>query len=145
MSEEKTVSKPMQFWNKTLRAVKGDSTQQLVEEFTSEMTLVAEGLVDDQARLRKAVEDLTLESDRGTQKVRSEIEALETTIEEHQRDVDRRLTELGRRLDAIEAHQKHEPAKKEKNYRDKLIPQLTWLAAIVGGSLVLIKLLDLFR
>ena len=42
MTEEKT-GKPS-LWNQALKVVKGDSTTELVEQFTQEMTLVAEGL-----------------------------------------------------------------------------------------------------
>lgn len=51
--DEKMPSKPRQLWSQALRAVKGDQTQTLVEQFTSEMTLVAEGLVEDQAGLHR--------------------------------------------------------------------------------------------
>ena len=53
MSEDKNVSKPRQLWDSAVKAVKGGSTEQLVETFTSEMTLVAEGLCEDQNNLRK--------------------------------------------------------------------------------------------
>ena len=42
MSEEKTVSKPRQLWDSAVKAVKGGGTEQLIETFTAEMTLVAE-------------------------------------------------------------------------------------------------------
>ena len=54
MAEEQ--KKPRTLWESALKVVKGDSTEQLVEQFTAEMTLVAEGLYDDQARLKREVE-----------------------------------------------------------------------------------------
>lgn len=146
MTEEKTVSKPKQLWNNALRAVKGDNTNQLVEDFTSEMTLVAEGLCEDQARLRKAVEDLTLESDRGIQRTRSEVQALETTIQETQRDLDRRMDELSRRMDAFESREKALAARKpEKRVLNGLLPQITLIVGILCGSWVLVTILNLFK
>ena len=52
MSEEKTVSKPRQLWDSAVKAVKGGGTEQLIETFTAERTLVAEGLCEDQTNLR---------------------------------------------------------------------------------------------
>lgn len=140
MSEEKTVSRPMQLWNSALKAVKGDSTAQLVEQFTSEMTLVAEGLCEDQARLRQQVESIRREDDRHVQRLTSEIEALETTIRENQRETDRRLEDLSRRLSQIEE------GRRSKKSRDVgLVQQLTVLACIVCGSWILVTVLNLLR
>ena len=147
MSEEKTVSKPRSQWNSALKVVKGDDTNQLVEAFTSEMTLVAEGLCEDQARLRKAVDELAAEGDRVSQRTKSEVEALETTIQETQRDLDRRLDELTRRIDAMETREKAAKAapKKKALMPEGLIPQLTLLVSIVAGAWVLVTILNLFK
>lgn len=140
MSEEKNVSKPLQLWNSALKAVKGETTGQLVEQFTSEMTLVAEGLCEDQARLRQSVEELRREEDRSAQRLMSEIQALETAIRENQRDTDRRLDDMHRRLEAIESRQN---SRSRKNMG--MIQQLTVLAIIVCGSWIVVTVLNLFR
>ena len=62
LTEEK-MNKPS-IWNQALKAVKGDSMNEMVEQFTQEMTLVAEGLCEDQARLRRAVDGLLKEAQR---------------------------------------------------------------------------------
>lgn len=144
MDNEKTA-KPMQFWNNALRAVKGDSTHQLVEQFTSEMTLVAEGLCEDQARLRKQVEDLALEGDRANQRAFTQLQALETAMDEHQRDTDRRLSELSRRLDAIDNRIKSTPREKKNWLSGGLMQQLILLVSIPSLAWVLVSLLQLFR
>ena len=147
MSEEKTVSKPKSLWSSALKVVKGDDTNQLVEAFTAEMTLVAEGLCEDQARLRKAVDELAAEGDRVSQRTKSEVEALETTIQENQRDLDRRLDELSRRIDAMETREKavKNAPKKKSLMPEGLIPQLTVLASIIAGAWVLVTILNLFK
>lgn len=145
MSEEKTASKPMQLWNNALKAVKGDTTGQLVEQFTSEMTLVAEGLCEDQARLRKAVDDLRRDQDQAIQRVYSEQEAIDSTIQENQRDLDHRLDELTHRIAALEAKQQQkakEPVKRDKN---GTLQQLTILASIIAGAWIIVTLLNLFK
>jgi len=140
MSEEKNISKPLQLWNQAVKAVKGDTAGQMVEEFTAEMTLVAEGLCEDQARLRKAVEDLRREQERSGQSASSEIAALENTLREHQRDTDRRLEDLSRRLAAMEGKQK-----KKESAKPSWMNQAIVLASIVCGSWILVTILQLFR
>lgn len=141
MNEQKSAAKPLQLWNNALKAVKGENTNALVEQFTSEMTLVAEGLCEDQARLRHAVEDLRRESDAVSQSIRSEQMALESTIRENQRDIDKKLDELSRRLAALEKKQES-PTRKKKDVN--LMGQATILAGIVCGTWLLTTILNLF-
>lgn len=145
MTEEKTASKPRQLWNSALRVVKGDSTAKLVEDFTAEMTLVAEGLVDDQARLRNEMDDLRRAQERDLQRVETNIEALNTTIRENQRDTDAKLDELSKRLDGIQAQLKSKEQHRQKSEKQDLITRVTILAAVICGAWVLVTLLQLFR
>lgn len=140
MTEEKNVSKPMQLWNNALKAVKGDNTAQLVEEFTAEMTLVAEGLCEDQARLRQGVEELRREDDRLAQKMNSELQAMESAIRDHQRDTDRRMDELQHRLEALEGK-----AVSRRSRQSSLIQQATVLVAIVCFTWLVVTILKFFQ
>lgn len=140
MSEEKTVSKPKQLWSSALKAVKGDSTQQLVEDFTAEMTLVAEGLCEDQSRLRQSVEDVRREQDRSAQHVDSELHALECAIQEGQRETERRLDELSRCLSALE---NKTPQKRTK--QAGIMQQATVLVAMVCITVLIVAVLKLFQ
>ena len=98
MEEEKTLTEKQQkkptLWDGALKMVKGENTNQLIEQFTAEMTLVAEGLCEDQTKLRREVDDLTTQEDRRIQKLESRIELLETSLEEERKAHDRDLTEL---------------------------------------------------
>ena len=147
MSEEqKTPSKPRQLWNSAVKAVKGESTEQLVEQFTAEMTLVAEGLCDDQGRLRKEVTALRTDYDRLEQRLQSEQQAQESTLMETQRDIDRRLDEVTRRLAALEKAQSARQQKEAKGKRPQnLISQLTVLVGIIAGAWVLVTVLNLLK
>lgn len=138
---EKNAFKPGQLWNQALKAVKGENTAQLVEEFTSEMTLVAEGLCEDQSRIRRDAEDLRRELDQRTQALGSDQDALETMLREQQRDMDRRLDDLTRRLNALESASTR---KKGKGDKASLMQNLILLAGIVCGSWVLVTVLNLF-
>lgn len=147
MSEEqKTPSKPRQLWNSAVKAVKGESTEQLVEQFTAEMTLVAEGLCDDQGRLRKEVTALRTDYDRLEQRLQSEQQAQESTLMETQRDIDHRLDEVTRRLAALEKAQSARQQKEAKGKRPQnLISQLTVLAGIIAGAWILVTVLNLLK
>lgn len=140
MAEEKTGKGPVKLWNQTLRAVKGEKND-LVEEFTAEMTMVAEGLVEDQARLRQAVDDLQRSRDREAQSFSSELEALGNELREQQRETDRRLSELTRRLDGMEKQKSKGRGPFPAAWMDKLLI----LAGVVCGSWVLVSIINLFR
>lgn len=147
MTEEKNVSKPMQLWNSAVKVVKGENTAQLVEQFTAEMTLVAEGLCEDQAKLRRAAEELRTAQEQSEQRLDSRMEALDTALRENQRETDRRLDEMARRLNALESRQAAKEARgRESKRRDAgLIRQLTVLVSIVAGAWVLVTILNLFK
>ena len=132
---------PVKLWNQAVKAVKGENAGQLVEEFTAEMTLVAEGLVEDQARLRKTVEELQRSRDREDQAFSSALEALENDLREQQKETDRKLNELSRRLDAMDKQRSKGRGKIPAAWMDKLLI----LAGIVCGSWVLVSVINLFR
>lgn len=141
ITEEKT-NKPS-LWNQALKVVKGDSTTELVEQFTQEMTLVAEGLCEDQARLRRAVDGLIKEGEGQRAKSEQDYQDVLRQLDAHQKDMKQKLDELSRRVSALE-----KPAVKEKKGKLRLggdlIGRLTILASIVCGSWIIVTLLKLF-
>lgn len=145
MSEEKNVSKPRQLWNSAVKAVKGGSSEQLIETFTSEMTLVAEGLCEDQQALRKELAQVRETAEKLDQRMANEQEVLDTTLRENQKELDRRLDELTHRIAALEmkaSRQEKAPAKtKEKNW----LSQATLLASIIAGAWIIVTVLNLFK
>ena len=140
LTEEK--QKPS-LWNQALKVVKGDSTTELVEQFTQEMTLVAEGLCEDQARLRRAVDGLIKEGEGQRVKSEQDYQDVLRQLDAHQKDMKQKLDELSRRVSALE-----KPAAKEKKGKLRLggdlIGRLTILASIVCGSWIIVTLLKLF-
>lgn len=145
MPEEKNVSKPRQLWNSAVKAVKGGSSEQLIETFTSEMTLVAEGLCEDQQALRKELAQVRETAEKLDQRMENEQEVLDTTLRENQKELDRRLDELTHRIAALEmkaSRQEKAPAKtKEKNW----LSQATLLASIIAGAWIIVTVLNLFK
>ena len=67
----------------------------------------------------------------------------EMTLRENQKEIDRRLDELTRRMNTLEAKAAKQDGKlkREKN----LISQLTLLAGIIAGAWVIVTVLNLFQ
>lgn len=111
----------------------------VIEEFTSEMTLVAEGLSEDQDRLSKQ-NDL--------------LNAQQTAFEEetlrrfHDLSVD--MSELNERMDALQEKMNKMQKLQEKKQKKAeglsgLIRQATLLAAIVCGAWIITTLINFFK
>ena len=146
MEEEKTLTeKPKKtLWDGALKMVKGENTNQLIEQFTAEMTLVAEGLCEDQSKLRREVDDMMTQEDRRIQKLESRIDLLETTLEEERKAHDRDLTELRSRLSPLEKQAAKAPAK-EKKKAGSIIRDLTWLIGIAAAAWVIVTIINAIK
>lgn len=149
LAEKKPVAvqeKPKKFWDGALKMVRGESTTQLIENFTAEMTLVAEGLCEDQGNLRRDVDKMVTEEDRRIQAIQTRVEAAETSLEEERRAHDRDLTELRNRLAALEKQAANKPAVagKEKNRKGTIIRDLTVLIAIAAGAWIIVTVINKF-
>ena len=110
------------------------------------MTLVAEGLFEDQAGLHRQMDDVLKEQDRQAQDTASQIAVLEQQMEENQREYDRNLTELRTRLASLEK----KAEENEKNARNKkrsmkdepsFMTRLITLVVVVCVTAVLVTLL----
>jgi len=139
VTEEKTPGKPRRMLQSALKVVKGDSTTALVERFTSEMTLVAEGLAEDQARLHDDISRIENEHDRSRQKLTTDQESIMTELRETQTDIDDRLKDLTRRLDAVERALAAKAKKKE--HKLSFVQQLTIPIALVCITLIILAIL----
>ena len=148
MDEEKTLTaektKKPTLWDGALKMVKGENTNQLIEQFTAEMTLVAEGLCEDQTKLRREVDGLMTQEDKRIQKLESRISLLETSLEEEKKAHDKALTELRSRLSPLEKQAAKTPPK-EKKRSGTIIRDLTWLVGIAAGAWIIVTILNLFK
>ena len=142
MLTEEKIAKPS-LWNQALKVVKGDSLNDMVEQFTQEMTLVAEGLCEDQARLRKAVDGLIREADGQRAKSEQDYQELLRQLSNSQKETQARLDELSRRISVLE-----KPAPKVQkgifNLGTDVISRVTLLAGIVCGTWLIVTILKLF-
>ena len=143
MSEEKTLTeKPKKtLWDGALKMVKGENTNQLIEQFTAEMTLVAEGLCEDQTKLRREVDNMTTQQDRRIQKLESRIDLLETSLDEERKAHDKDVTELRNRLSTLEKQAAKAPSK-EKRKAGTIIRDLTWLVGIAATAWVIVTVIN---
>ncbi len=141
MSEENgLMSKPKKIWNDALKMVKGEDTTQLMETFTAEMTLVAEGLCEDQNQLRNEVNRMMNEEDRRLQKQESRIQELEAALAQQEEDRDRTVKELRNRLAVLEkqeqSHRRGERTKGRNRIQEMTILILVAAAAVIAVLLV---------
>ncbi len=140
MEEENAiVSKPKKIWNDALKAVKGENTNQLIEQFTAEMTLVAEGLCEDQNKLRGEVDKMITEEDKRIQKQSSRIDILEKAAEEERKEQDRIVSEFRNRLASLEKQAAKNTGKKEKKgniFRNICITVVVTAIAVIAVVLV---------
>jgi hypothetical protein len=144
MEEEKTqiTQMPRKLWNGALKMVKGDNTTQLIEQFTAEMTLVAEGLCEDQSKLRAETDRLITEKDRQIQKLESRVDLRENALEEERAQRDRELTENRNRMAALERQAAQSEKKEKKSGKRNIIKDLTILVAIAAGAWVIVTILQ---
>lgn len=143
LTEKKSnaAEKPKKLWDGALKMVRGDNTAQLIENFTAEMTLVAEGLCEDQATLRREVDRMITDEDRRIQALQTKLDAAESSLDEERRAHDQDMTEMRNRLAALEKKANNQPAK-EKGRKGNIIRDLTLLVAIAAGAWVIVTLLN---
>ena len=161
--EEKTnlVKATKDFFGNALSTVKGKDLTTLVEEFSSEMTLVAEGLSDDQARLHDLYESLSAQQtidkseteadvSRVADAVKETSERVQKTellLEAVRKDIDHLQKEIDRQQDTFTQYTKKTEEKKVRKMENfsGLIRQLTWLVGVAGGSWIIVTILNLFK
>ena len=152
MAEENTLAerphqteeKPRKLFSGALRMVKGENSAKLMEDFTSEMTLVAEGLCEDQSKLRQEVDQMMNEEDRRIQKLSNQIDLVETSLDEEKEAHDRDLTELRSRLAALEKKNGKDLPHKWRRKDGNIIRDLTWLVGVAGGAWIIVTIINKF-
>ncbi len=135
------AEKPKKIWDGALRMVRGDNSAQLIENFTAEMTLVAEGLCEDQSTLRRDVDKMITEEDRRIQALQTRVDAAETSLDEERRAHDRDVTELRNRIAVLEKKSNSKPVR-EKEKKGNIVRDLTLLVGIAAGAWIIITLIN---
>ena len=127
------------FIENTWSSLKGKDLNQAVEEFTSEMTLVAEGLSEDQSALRKDGEKLSARMDKLTERQKTGEDSVKTLRDQLEQER-RRGDALQKRLDDIEKALKAKPAKPGVT---AILRQATWAVGIICAAWVIVAILKL--
>lgn len=128
------------FMNGVLSPLKGRDMNQMVEEYTSQMTLVAEGLSEDQEKLARENEKLAVQQTMLEQRVEDGFHDADVTADELRRQVE----ELTKRLDKAERLIQDKKVKKVEGFTS-LLRQATWLAGILVGGWLAFTLINMLR
>lgn len=132
------VQSAKEFMNGVLSPLKGKDVSQLVEDFTSEMTLVAEGLSEDQEKLAQESEKLAAQQTELEQRLLDGLHDADVTMGEMKKEI----SALKSRLDRLE---KQPADKKDKKGVTAALRQATWLAGIVVIGWIVVTIINLFK
>jgi hypothetical protein len=121
------VKRSKDFIQGAVDSITGKDLPMLVEDFTREMTVVAEGLAEDQARLSDVLRLQGEGQDQLADKVRQ--------VEKRMGDLERQAAELQKKM---ERRRENRPG------LSQILRQATWLAAILAGAWVITTLVKTF-
>lgn len=138
--QKNLVQSARDFMSGVLSPLKGKEMGQLVEDFTAEMTLVAEGLSEDQEKLQRETEKLAAQQTLMEKNLLDQIHDLSVSLEEIQKE----NGELQRRLDRAEKAAADKKIKKAEGLTG-LLRQATWLAGVVIGGWIIVTLINFFK
>ena len=127
------------FVNGVLSPLKGKDVGQMVEDFTSEMTMVAEGLSEDQEKLARETDRLSAQQTELEQKMLDGFHDQDVTADEMRREIDT----LKSRLDKAEKLLREKKEKKSEGLAG-ILRQATYLVAIGAGAWVIVTLINAF-
>ncbi len=137
------VKSAKDFFGNAFGGGKTQDLPQLIEEFTSEMTLVIEGISQDLDHVSKQTDLLSAAQVEGVEDLRGKL----NDTRKDAREAAKRMDELAARLDKVEKEIRADKEKKVKASEriTGVLRQATWLAAIIAGAWVLVTIINLFR
>ena len=137
------VQSAKEFFGNAFGQGKSQDLSALIEEYTNEMTLVAEGLSQDLDKVTQRTDALDARQVEIEEKLYLRMEA----IDKEQKELRRQGEEILARVDALE-----KAAKKEKEQKARVserltcvLRQATWLAGILAGAWVIVTIINLFK
>lgn len=131
------VQSAKDFMNGVLSPLKGKDMGQMVEDFTSEMTLVAEGLSEDQQRLTQESERLSAQQTELEQRMLDGFHDADVAAGEMRREI----AALKSRLDKAEKLIQEKKLKKADGIT-AMLRQATWLVAIGAGAWIVVTIIN---
>ena len=140
--EKKNIVKSAKdFMNGVLSPLKGKDISQLVEDFTAEMTMVAEGLSEDQQKLSQETDRLSAQQTELEQRMLDSFHDAGVTDDELRAEI----ADLRSRLEKAEKQLEKKELKAKKN--DGIIGilrQATWLVAIFSAAWIIVSVIRAF-
>ena len=133
------VQSAKQFMSGVFNPLKGKDLGQLVEDFTSEMTLVAEGLSEDQQKLFQETDKLSAQQTELEQRL---LDGLHDADVEN-KELRKQVQSLTARLDKAEKLIAEKKLKKSDGLLS-IIRQATWLVAIFSAAWVIVTIIRAF-
>ena len=133
------VQSAKEFMTGVFNPLKGKDLNQLVEDFTSEMTLVAEGLSEDQQKLFQETDKLSAQQTELEQRLLDGLHDAEVENKELRKEVQF----LTVRLDKAEKALSEKKLKKSDGLVS-IIRQATWLVAIFSAAWVIVTIIKAF-
>ena len=121
------IKRSKDFLQGAVDSITGKDLPMLVEDFSREMTIVAEGLAEDQARLTDAVRLQGEEQDQ---------------LSERLRQAEHTLSELDKKVIALQ--KKLERRREKGPGLSHILRQATWLAGILAAAWVITTLVNTF-
>lgn len=118
------LDKSKDFLQSAMDSITGKELPRLVEDFTRDMVVVAEGLSADQQALETALKVQGEEQDK---------------LAARQRELDKQLHELNKKVEALTSAQ--ERRRRGQSGLASILRQATWLAAIIGASWIIATLI----
>ena len=133
------VQSAKQFMSGVFNPLKGKDLGQLVEDFTSEMTLVAEGLSEAQQKLFRETDKLSAQQTELEQRL---LDGLHDADVEN-KELRKQVQSLTARLDKAEKLIAEKKLKKSDGLLS-IIRQATWLVAIFSAAWVIVTIIRAF-
>ena len=130
------VQSAKEFMTGVFNPLKGKDLNQLVEDFTSEMTLVAEGLSEDQQKLFRETDKLSAQQTELEQRLLDGLHDADVENKELRKEV----RDLTARLDKAEKALSEKKSKKSDGLVS-IIRQATWLVAIFSAAWVIVTII----
>ena len=127
------------FIENTFANLKGKDMNQAVEEFTSEMTLVVEGLSEDQNALRRDVDSASAQLTLLEEKVLRQDKDRRADMS----DLQEELKQAKKRLDSLEKSLREAEKKPQKMGLGQILRQATWMVGILCVSWVVVTVLKM--
>ena len=128
------------FMNGVLSPLKGKDIGQMVEEFTSEMTLVAEGLSEDQQRLAQDNERLSAQQTELEQRMLDGFHDADVTADEMRKEIASLRSRLEKAEKLLQDKKEQKPKKTEG--LTAVLRQATWLVAIGAGAWIIVTIIN---